>query len=116
MQAGRCYAFAVFRTGQTVDNAVRLFVIYPCTVIDVRIGRVISLYEGEGSHYFLFFIKAYIAVPVFNILFDNLYGRVAAGPLFGVPVLAHDALSLFKDIHKDGKFCDFGFSDFYHNL
>ena len=61
LQAGGCYAFTVFRTCQTVDNAIRADIVYPFTVVDLHIGRVVSLYKGESSYDILFFIEAYRA-------------------------------------------------------
>ena len=116
LQAGGCYAFTVFRTCQTVDNAIRADIVYPFTVVDLHIGRVVSLYKGESSYDILFFIEAYIAVSVLDIFLDNFLGGVAAGPLFHVPVFAHDAFSLLEDVHEGIELCDVCFSNLYHNV
>ena len=78
------------------------------------VSRVVPLYESESPYYVLFFIEAYVAVSVLDVLLYKFFIGIAAGPLLHVSAFAHDALSLFKKLHKDAEFCNLCFPDFYH--
>lgn len=54
------------------------------------------MYEGESPYYVPFFIEAYVAVSVLDVLLYKFFIGIAAGPLFHVSAFAHNALSCSK--------------------
>ena len=114
MQAGGCHPFALLRACQAVDDAVGTRIVTPGSFVNSGVSRVVPLYEGESPYYVPFFIEAYVAVSVLDVLLYKFFIGIAAGPLLQVSAFAHDALSLFKELHKDAEFCNLCFPDFYH--
>ena len=105
-----CFA----RACQAVDDAVGTRVVTPCSFVNSGVSRVVPLYEGESPYYVPFFIEAYVAVSVLDVLLYKFFIGLAAGPLLHVSAFAHNALSLFKKLHKDDEFRNLCFPDFYH--
>lgn len=111
LQAGRCYAVAVFRAGQAVDSGVGLLVVEPLPFVDAGICRILARDESESSDDAFLLIQAYVAVACFYILLYQLFGGVSACPLLHVPAFSHDAFALFEDVHQAVDFFYTGFSD-----
>ena len=81
MQAGGCHSFALLRACQAVDDAVGTRVVTPCSFVNSGVSRVVPLYEGESPYYVPFFIEAYVAVSVLDVLLYKFFIGIAAGTL-----------------------------------
>lgn len=76
-----------------------LFVIEPCTFINLLISRIFSQDETKSSQNFSLFIYAGKAMTLFNFPTNQCFRRIAVNPLGRVPCCTHKGTGIVINLH-----------------
>lgn len=114
VKAGSGYAMALGGTGQAVDYAIRLGIVYPGSAINAGISGFTRQDKGKGGYHLTHGIGDDVTVAIGYLPTDLCFRRVTAGPLIEVAAIAHNTPSCIKELHHTGKVSEGSFTDVHH--